>query len=57
MTKGFVSEIFYAYTGLKRSYNTQLSNYEITEVFANLNIVHNIKNNIGSLTIGFVKIN
>ena len=26
MTKGFVSEIFYAYTGLKRSYNTQLSN-------------------------------
>ena len=26
MTRGFVSEIFYAYTGLKRSYNTQLSN-------------------------------
>ena len=26
MTKGFVSEILYAYTGLKRSYNTQLSN-------------------------------
>ena len=26
MTKGFLSEIFYAYTGLKRSYNTQLSN-------------------------------
>lgn len=26
MTKGFVSEIFYAYMGLKRSYNTQLSN-------------------------------
>ena len=26
MTKGFVSEIFYAYTGLKRSYDTQLSN-------------------------------
>ena len=26
MTKGFVYEIFYAYTGLKRSYNSQLSN-------------------------------
>ena len=30
MTKGFVYEIFYAYTGLKRSYNSQLS-YGINE--------------------------
>tara|TARA_B100000131_G_C18072337_1_gene594977 strand:- start:1056 stop:1550 length:495 start_codon:yes stop_codon:yes gene_type:complete len=38
-------------------YNSELSDYEITEVIANLNIFDDFKKELGSIIVGFVNIN